>query len=409
LFLNRLKAESNCDVKEIPGMENSYTGHRQRLRERFLASGTRGLPEAELLELLLTYAIPRRNVAPLARQLLDRFGRLSDVLAASHGELIDVPGVGEQAAILIKTVAQLSDGAHARAGRTADAGEQPPLFEVEPDLGPLFESQQEPEELPMRTFVNDEIANSLTFIPQAAQFETYEQFKVHLRERLPYNSESTRERRANHILNRFFPKERLDVPLTYYALHCATQGDLKPVLFYHILKAEPLAAKVAEEFIWPALPTGRVDREDLREFILRHLPDIGASSQKNTLRSLFTTYDLLSVGVQDGTTLRFQVHRGTFEAFLYILAAEFPQPGMYRFEELEEGPMRHWLLWDREWMHQQLYNLRDFGILSKVSQIDTLRQFTLLYDQWTALRHYFEHPQRDSLALREQPAAVSER
>jgi hypothetical protein len=51
--------------------------------------------------------------------------------------------------------------------------------------------------------------------------------------------------------------------------------------------------------------------------------------------------------------------------------------------------MRRWLLWDREWMHKQLYNLRDVGILSKVSQIDTLRQFTLQYDQPTALRHYF--------------------
>ena len=70
--------------------------------------------------------------------------------------------------------------------------------------------------------------------------------------------------------------------------------------------------------------------------------------------------------------------------------------------------MRHWLLWDREWMQQQLYNLRDLSILSKVSQIDTLRQFTLQFDQRTALRHYFEHPERVSLALREQPELQSD-
>ena len=116
---------------------------------------------------------------------------------------------------------------------------------------------------------------------------------------------------------------------------------------------------------------------------------------------------ILNQARADDDVLHFQVHRGTFEAFLYIFTAEFPEPGMYRFEELEEGPMRHWLLWDREWMHKQLYNLRDFGILSKVSQIDTLRQFTLQFDQRTALRHYFEHPERDSLALREQPEIQS--
>ena len=70
--------------------------------------------------------------------------------------------------------------------------------------------------------------------------------------------------------------------------------------------------------------------------------------------------------------------------------------------------MRCWLLWDREWMQQQLYNLRDLGILSKVSQIDTLRQFTLQYDQPTALRHYFEHPERNSLVLRERPTDEAE-
>ena len=392
--------------------DSSYPGHRERLRQRFLASRAEGLPEAELLELLLTYAIPRRNTAPLAHQLLERFGSLPNVLAASHEELTGVPGIGEQVAILIKVVARFASKVQVQAEPTADAAEQrvvpqPLLFEMELELGPLFESKPEPKDPPMRTFANDEIANSLAFIPQAADFATYEEFKAYLRERLPYNSESTRMRRTNYILKRFFPQERLDVPLTYYASRCTTHEDLKPSLFYHLLKAEPLAAKVAEELIWPALPIGRADREDMREFILRYLPDVGVSSQKNAVRSVFTIYELLSIGVQDGKTLRFQVHTGTLEGFLYVLTAEFPEPGMYRFEDLEQGPMRRWLLWDREWMHQQLYNLRDLGIFSKVSQIDTVRQFTLQYDQWAALRHYFENPERGRVALREKPAADS--
>jgi DNA repair protein RadC len=384
----------------LPETDDPSPGHRARLRSRFLASSS-ALTDAETLELLLSYAIPRRDVAPLARQLLERFGDLSNVVRASQEELLDVPGIGEQVAILVNVVANLCSRARSQTRPVAPTAEQPTLFETAPDLGPLFKIEPGPEEPEMRAFVNDEIANSLTFVPQASQFGTFEAFKTYLRERLPFNSESTRERRGNHILNRFFPQERLDIPLAYYASRCASQDDLKPVLFYHLLKAEPLAAKAAEEYVWPALPIGRVDREGLREFILRYLPDIGPSSQKNTLRSVFTAYDRLSVGVQDGTTLRFQVHPGTFEAFLYILTAEFAEPGMYRFEQPEQGPMRRWLLWDREWMHRQLYNLRDLGILSKVSQIDTLRQFTLQDDQWTALRRYFEHPGRGSLALRD--------
>ena len=389
-------------------MSGSSSGHRERLRKRFLAPESDGLPDVELLELLLTFAIPRRGVAPLAHELLGRFGDLPSVFSASQRELLAIPGIGESTAVLIGLVAQFVRKEQSVSQPTPEATTQPTLFEMEPDLGPLFDTAPEPSEPSMHTFANDEIANSLTFIPQAAQSDSYEAFKAHLRERLPYNSESTRLRRASEILKRFFPRQRLDVPLTYYASHCTSQEDIKPVLFYHVLKAEPLAAKVAEQFIWPALPMGRVEREDLREFVLRYLPGIRPSSQGNVLRSLLATYALLSIGIQDGTALRFQVHPGTFEAFLYILTAEFPAPGMYRFEELEEGPMRHWLLWDREWMHRQIYNLRDLGILSKVSQIDSLRQFTLQYDQWTALRHYLEHPERGSLVLREQPQTTPE-
>ena len=381
-------------------------GHRARLREYFLASPT-ALSESELMELLLTYAIPRQNVAPQAQSLIVQFGSLDGVLAAPMEELVGVPGIGKHTAVLIKLVDRLTRIVSGQAQPVPDPAQQPNLFEIEPTLGPPFddfdENAPEPAEPEMRTYANDEIANALIFVPQAAQFETFEAFKAHLAERLPYNSASTRQRRANYILKRFFPAERLDVPLTYYAAHCTSQEDLKPAIFYHVLKAEPLAAKVAEELVWPALPIGRVEREDMREFILWYLPVASKSSQAKILQALFKTYHLLSVAAEDGTTLRFQVHTDTLAGFLYVLTAQLPQPGIYSFETLERGPMRRWLLWDREWMRRQLYNLRDLGLVSKVSEIDTVRQFTLPFDQTTALRLYFEHPQRDTLALRERP------
>jgi hypothetical protein len=382
----------------------SKAGHRARLRDHFLENPA-ALSEAELIELLLTYAIPRQDVAPQAQSLITQFGSLDGVLAASNEDLVSVPGIGEHSAVLVKLVGQLTKLVPGQIQQAPAPPEQPTLFEVEPTLGPLFDDTAEPVEPEMSTYANDEVANALRFIPQAAQFETFEAFRLHLYENLPYNSESTRRRRTSYILERFFSAERLDIPLTYYAAQCATQEDLKPAILYHVLKAEPLAAKVSEELIWPALPLGRVEREDIRDFILRHLPDASKASQAKMLLALFKTYHLLSVATEDGTSLRFQVHTGTLPGFLYVLTAQLPQPGIYSFETLEQGPMRHWLLWDREWMRKQLYNLRDLGIISKVSEIDTIRQFTLQFDQWTALRHYFENSQLDELALRERPTA----
>ena len=159
--------------------------------------------------------------------------------------------------------------------------------------------------------------------------------------------------------------------------------------------------KVAEELIWPALPIGRINREQLREFVMSYLPEAGLSSQKNMLRALFYTYSLLGIGSANDNILRFQLHNGTLESFLYILTSEFPQPGIYSFDSLYNGPLHRWLLWDREWIRLQLYNLQDFGILTKVSEIDTVSQFTLALDQAMALRRFFEHPERYQKAIRE--------
>ena len=70
-----------------------YIGHRQRLKSRFDAS-PESVPDYEILELLLGYALPQRDTKPLAKDLLARFGTLGSVLTASGQALQDVPGVG---------------------------------------------------------------------------------------------------------------------------------------------------------------------------------------------------------------------------------------------------------------------------------------------------------------------------
>lgn len=70
-------------------------GHRERLRARFLKGGPDGLHDYELLELVLFRAIPRRDVKPLAKILLHKFGSFSETIAAPDARLREVEGVGE--------------------------------------------------------------------------------------------------------------------------------------------------------------------------------------------------------------------------------------------------------------------------------------------------------------------------
>jgi DNA repair protein RadC len=81
-----------------------YHGHRQRLRSRFLKGGGKALQDYELLELLLTYALPRADVKPLAKALLGQFGSFAQVLDAPPESLTEIIGLKENSAVLIRLV-----------------------------------------------------------------------------------------------------------------------------------------------------------------------------------------------------------------------------------------------------------------------------------------------------------------
>lgn len=80
------------------------SGHRERLRDRFLDGGANAMPDYELLELALFAAIPRRDLKPLAKQLIARFGSFAEVLAAPRNRLLEIAGVGDAVVTQLKII-----------------------------------------------------------------------------------------------------------------------------------------------------------------------------------------------------------------------------------------------------------------------------------------------------------------
>jgi DNA repair protein RadC len=81
-----------------------YHGHRDRLRQRFVQAGSDALHDYEMLELILFRAIPRRDVKPLAKELIERFGSFAEVIAAPIERLKEIDGLGEAAITDLKIV-----------------------------------------------------------------------------------------------------------------------------------------------------------------------------------------------------------------------------------------------------------------------------------------------------------------
>lgn len=84
-----------------------HDGHRDRMRRRFVETGLEGFNDHNVLELLLFYAVPRKDTNELAHRLIKTFGSLSEVFEASFAQLVAVDGIGEAGAALIKLVPEI--------------------------------------------------------------------------------------------------------------------------------------------------------------------------------------------------------------------------------------------------------------------------------------------------------------
>lgn len=84
--------------------QNHASGHRDRLRERFRRAGVEAVQDYELMELILFRAIPRRDVKPLAKEIIKAFGGLPQALAAPVERLTELKGVSENIAIELKII-----------------------------------------------------------------------------------------------------------------------------------------------------------------------------------------------------------------------------------------------------------------------------------------------------------------
>ena len=96
--------------------DNIHADHRKRLRAKVMKTGLDDLAEHEVLEFLLTYAIPRKDTNPTAHNLIDRFGSFSKVLDADINDLQKVKGMGESSALFVGILKQVFE--YYRANKT---------------------------------------------------------------------------------------------------------------------------------------------------------------------------------------------------------------------------------------------------------------------------------------------------
>ncbi|MBE3120293.1 MAG: DUF1819 family protein, partial [Candidatus Atribacteria bacterium] len=366
------------------------SGHRQRLRDRFLAGEASSHTDEAVLELLLTYAIPQRDVQPLAKQLVLRFGGLTGVLAAPVEELCKVSGIKENAAVLIGLV---GCAVVQRDGKQAAAK---PAVTPKPDTPSLFESPAASATRPSRDtrptpgkkrvfrpinrkgtglFSIPALEEAISLLPRLPGTDDLEAVKEFLRKNLHYSSEHTRQYYAAHIIKRMFPGGVIDPEMRQFAQAFEGQQELRDVCFYRFCKAETLMQDIMLEVVIPAIGVGKFRRERIRNFLEGRF-GLASKNVKKCAIAAAQVLEAARLASVDRQVVSMSYRDIKLASFAFVLHSEFPEPAMHDVGKLETNRLVRAMLWNPSQIVPSLYELRNAGIINKVSEIDNIRQFT---------------------------------
>ena len=358
-------------------------GHRQRLRDRFARGEDSSRSEEALLELLLTYAIPQKDVQPLAKRLLSECGSLPSLLETPMETLCQSDGVKENSAVLLKLVDWIRQhhGRNQPGKETSKPPKQATLFEtISPELKRASSAVAEPrpEKVIQRygteMFSKAVLKEAIQILPNLPERESLDEIRSFLRAKLHFSAEQTRQRYANYVIRRMFPKGYADAPLRSFAKAFSDTQELRDVCFYRFLLSEPLEVEIIEDLILPNLGTGRLNRERIRKRLAEKFPE--ANSIADCSRAIVDALTAGGIVKADRTKISFAYRETPVASFAFVLHSEFPEPGMYDIRKLDENRMIRAMLWNPERLLHALYELRNQGLISKISEIDNIRQFT---------------------------------
>lgn len=373
---------------------SAVSGHRQRLKEHFMAGEGTSRTDEALLELLLTYALPQKDVQSLVTGLMARFGSLSGVLAADTDTLCRFDGIKTHTATLLKLADWIRTHQLDQPPGEPEAPRQPTpmqaaLFEdaseveeiIEDDMSPEpdHSSQQRPSPPRRGTglFGKAVLKEAISLLPRLPDTESLDEIREFFRANLHYSAEQTRTRYTDYIVRRMFPNGYADGALRSFARHYEGRQEPRDACFYRFCIAEPVMYDIVNELLIHAMGTGRLSRSLMRNYLTSRFPESG--NIKDGAQAIVDALVAGGIVHSDRQKISFAYREVLTPSLAFVLHSEFPEPGMYAIDDMLDNRAVRAMLWNPDRLLPALYELRNHGLVAKVSEIDNFRQFTTRY------------------------------
>jgi DNA repair protein RadC len=375
-------------VKKKPSLPR-----RQSLRNQILSHPENQLSDESILETLLSYSIPIGDLQNLVKTLLKKYKNLDGVLNADYHDLCKIKGLKENTAALLKLAA------HIKKYQVVQDPKQP-IQETRPDAQQrLYEESQE--QMPpqvsgvaekLRTYQKESLffskallKDTIQVLPTLPDFDNLEDLRQYLLDNLKYGSSSRRKRYSLYIIRRMFPDGSIDNSLLEFSRKYPNSQVLNDVAFYRFCKAEPIMIQIISDLLLPMTGAGTLQRIHVTRYLNERYPSI--KGIKDWSIAIIEALNGAKIVAADAKKITLTVRQPLIPSFAYILHCEYPKPGVYPIESLEKNPYLKSMFWTEDSLVPSLYELRNMGLITRVSEIDTIRQFTTKYSPSDLVSH----------------------
>lgn len=358
--------------------ENNKSGHRDRLRERFVSCEQGSQDDLALLELLLTYAIPLKDVQPLAKSLIAEFGSLDGVLAADIDSLVMIDGIKQYSAVLIKLVDALRKQHPVPSQQVPSRSSLFEHIDQEPHYSGVPSEQPKAPRQRSGVIGKAILKEAIAILPKLPDTESLAEIRQFLVNNLHFSAAQTRKRNSSYITLRMFPNGIADKALIAFARKFQGTQELRDVCFYRFCMAEPLMLDVIAELIIPAIGFGKMHRQRIHDYLIERFPE--SKSIGDCSKAIVDALAAGGIVRADRTHISFSYRDIPIHSFAFVIHSEYSEPGMYDLGKLEKNIHITSMLWNPTRLVPMLYELRNSELISKISEIDNVRQFTT---KWT--------------------------
>ncbi|MBN2531853.1 MAG: hypothetical protein JXB88_03120 [Spirochaetales bacterium] len=242
-------------------------------------------------------------------------------------------------------------------------------------------------------FTSAILKETINLLPQFPDTRSTDEIKEYLRKNLHFSAENTRQRYSNYIVKRTFPYGYADSAIKRIAKAYPYGQALKDICFYRFIKAEILQFEIMIDLLIPQRGNGFIKRESIRDYLFQKYPK--SKSITKGAQAIVDALGASNIVKVKNDRMNYGYRDINLISFAFILHSEFHKPNMYDFRNIESNNYMKALLWKENKKIPALYELRNLGLISKISEIDNMRQFTTKFYLDQVVTHIIEKGIKD--------------